>query len=77
MLHVPDKTAARNDVRYVHLVPSHLTRHETQSSGRNRPRISVRTVRQHLKVVGLRCRRPYLEAILTLNHMRLDPSTGR
>ena len=39
--------------------------------GRNRPRISARTVRRRLKAVGLHCRRLYHRSKLTQNHRRL------
>ena len=38
--------------------------------GRKRPRISARKVRRRLRAFGLRCRRPYLGAILTPNNRR-------
>lgn len=71
----PRETTERQD-RHIHL--THLrNRFATpldtarNTPGRNRPRISSRTVRRRLKAVGLRCRRPYHGAKLTRNHRRL------
>ena len=61
-----------------HIQLTHLHNHfaaanatARNTSGRNRPRISSRTVRQRLKAVGLRCRFPYDGLKLTQNHRRL------
>ena len=42
-----------------------------KTPGRDRPRISARTVQRRLKAVGLRCRRPYHGPKLTQNRRHL------
>ena len=69
----PRETTLRPD-RHIHLTRLRnccAVRNDTarNTAGRNRPRISTRAV-------GLRCRRPYIGAVLTSNHRRLDSSTG-
>lgn len=71
----PRVTTERQDraIRLSHLRQRFRTATETARGtvGRNRPRISPRTVRRRLRSVGLRCRRPYHGARLTRDHRQL------
>jgi len=70
----PRVTTVRQDraIRLSHLRNRFLNATVTarNTAGRNRPRISARTVRRRLLDAGLRCRRPYHGARLTAVHRR-------
>jgi transposase len=71
----PRETTLRQDrhIQLTHLRNRFAAPNDTarNTPGRNRPRISARTIRRRLKAVGIRCRRPYRGARLTPNHRRL------